>query len=122
MCWLETLDACTDTTATATACFTADHFAVSENTVPETALIECMAQAVAAAAGSRARLRGESNPAGLGVLAAVSEFRVQSPAPIGKPVQIEVRQLTRLDRMVLVSGRISCEGRLIATGNLKLYA
>jgi predicted hotdog family 3-hydroxylacyl-ACP dehydratase len=122
MRWLESLDACTDETASATVCFTPGHFAVADGVVLETALVECMAQTVAAAATNRARTKGVSPPSGTGVLAAVSDFRIHAPAPLDRPVQIEVRQLTRLDRMVLVSGRISSDGQVIATGNLKLYA
>ena len=74
MQWIDALIACTDTTATATVCFTAEHFAVAEGVVPEIALVECMAQTVAAALGQRAHTCGQANRAGKGVLAAVTGF------------------------------------------------
>ncbi len=122
MRWIQSLDQCDDTTARATVTFEPDHFAVADTQVVETALVECVAQTVAAATGHRAQRGGMPRAADSGVLAAVSGFQIQSPPPLGKPIQITVRELTRLDRMLLVEGAVSCEGQLIARGNLKLYA
>jgi len=125
MRWVDSLVECTETTAVATACFSAEHFAVSHGKISEAALVECMAQTVAAAMGERARVRGHSANAGIGhtgMLAAVSNFKVQSPPPLHKPLRIEVRELKRFGPMLLVAGSISCEGQPIADGELTLYA
>lgn len=122
MRFIDALTDCTDTTACATACFNADHFAVADGTVLETALVECVAQTVAAAMGQRARVRGESGGTGTGMLTAVSGFQIHSRAPAEQQLQIEVRELRRLGPMLLVAGTVSCEGQLIAAGDLTLYA
>ena len=49
MRFIDALTDCTDTTASATACFSANHFAVAGGAVLETALVECVAQTAAAA-------------------------------------------------------------------------
>jgi predicted hotdog family 3-hydroxylacyl-ACP dehydratase len=122
MCWIGALTDCTEATATATACFTADHFAVTNGRVPETALIECVAQTVAAALGHRAQTPGLSAPQNVGMLTAISDFSIQSPPPLGKPLCIEVRELKRFGPMLRVAGVISCEGHVLASGELTLYA
>jgi predicted hotdog family 3-hydroxylacyl-ACP dehydratase len=55
MRWIDALTGCTDTTAIATACLTEDSLSVDEGWVLESALVECVAQTVAAAMGRRAR-------------------------------------------------------------------
>jgi len=122
MCWVEELLECTDTTATATTRFTADHFAVANSVAIETALVECMAQTVAAALGQRLRAGGNSGAANNGMLAAVSNFKIHSRPPLDQTLTIEVREVKRLGPMLMISGKISCGTALIATGDLSLYA
>ena len=84
MQWINALADCSETTATATACFPADDFAVADGKVIETALVECVAQTVAAALGQRGRgsagkirCDGEGNAGG--------GFQIQdSIAPAGR--------------------------------------
>ncbi len=122
MRWMEELLDCTDTTATATTRFTADHFAVAAGTVIETALVECMAQTVAAALGQRMRANGTPGAAHNGMLAAVSNFKIFTSPPLDQTLTIEVREVKRLGPMLMITGKISCGPELIATGDLSLYA
>lgn len=122
MRWVEALLDCTETTATAPTRFTTEHFAVAKGVVIETALVECMAQTVAAALGQRMRANGSSGTANHGMLAAVSNFKIHSPPPLGQTLTIEVREVKRLGPMLMIAGRISCGVELIATGDLSLYA
>ena len=122
MQWIEALTDCTETTARATACFNADHFAVAEGSVLETALVECIAQTVAAALGHRSQTRGQPGLTRGGMLAAVSDFRIYSRPPIGKTLCIDVHERKRFGPMLLVTGVVSCEGQTIASGDLTLYA
>ena len=91
-------------------------------TVIETALVECMAQTVAAALGQRMRASGKSGVANNGMLAAVSNFKIHSSPPMNLELTIEVREVKRLGPMLMIAGTISCGTRLIATGELSLYA
>ena len=122
MRWVEELLDYTDTTATATTRFTAEHFAVADGAVIETALVECMAQTVAAARGQRMHARGTPGAANNGMLAAVSNFKILTSPPLDQTLTIEVREIKRLGPMLMIAGKISCGPELIATGDLSLYA
>jgi len=128
MLWVNGLTSYTETAAAANACFNAGDFAVADGSVLETALVECVAQTVAAAMACRkpgnatfrtphSALRTDTT----GMLVSISGFRVQSRPAVGKPLQIETQEIKRFGSMLLVSGRISCEGRAIASGELTLY-
>lgn len=120
--WVEELIDCTDTTATATTRFTADHFAVTDGQVSEAALVELMAQTVAAALGQRMAASGKSGAVNNGMLAAVSNFKIHARPPLEQTLTIEVREVKRLGPMLMITGKISCGAELIATGDLSLYA
>lgn len=122
MRFIDALIECTNTTAVATVCFDTDSFAVADGFVLETALVECVAQTVAAALGLRARQPGQAERLGNGMLVAVSNFKIQSRPPAGKTLRIEVRELKRLGLMLMISGNISCEDQPVATGEMTLYA
>lgn len=122
MLFIDALIDCTDTTATATAQFCTGHFAAANGAVVETALVECVAQTVAAALGQRAKSRGQSGGAPIGMLIAITNFQIRSRPPLDKPLRIEIRDLKRLSPMLMISGNIFCEGQLIASGELTLYA
>lgn len=122
MRFIDALIDCTDTTASATTTFSAEHFAVIDGLVLESALVECVAQTVAAALGHRAMTGGEKEPRAPGMLVAVSNFKVHSRPLPGKLLRIEVSQRKRLGPMLMVSSSIICEGQPIASGELTLYA
>jgi predicted hotdog family 3-hydroxylacyl-ACP dehydratase len=122
MRWITALTACTATTATATACFSENDFPVMDGTVIETALVECIAQTLAAALGQQGKEKGQAGAAGNGMLVGVSNFKIQSRPPFGKILIIEVRERRRLGPMRLISGSISSDGQIIASGDLSVYA
>jgi predicted hotdog family 3-hydroxylacyl-ACP dehydratase len=124
MRFIDALTECTETTAVAMACFSADSFAVVNGFVLETALVECVAQTVAAALGHRAKIHGQSDSGivAKGMLVSVSNFKIQSRPLAGKILRIEIRELKRLGMMLRVSGEIFCDGQKIAAGELTLYA
>jgi predicted hotdog family 3-hydroxylacyl-ACP dehydratase len=122
MRWIDALTECTDTTAVATATFGAEHFAVENGAVLETALVECVAQTAAAALGWRAQAGGKPGAGNNGMLVAATNFRIESRLASGKAVQIEISERKRLGPMLMISGVITCEGKLVASGDLTLYA
>jgi predicted hotdog family 3-hydroxylacyl-ACP dehydratase len=122
MRWVDALIDCAETTATCTARFSAGQLAANQGAVTETALVECVAQTVAAALGHRLRIAGNSETPNHGLLVAVSNFKIISQPPINQTLTIEVRELKRLGPMLMIAGKISCEGRLVAQGELSLYA
>ena len=122
MLWIDAITTCSETTATATVVLGADHFALADGSLLETALVECVAQTVAAALGQRSQTRGQPGRARSGMLAAVSNFRIHSRAPMGKTLRVEVTELKRFGPMLLVSGIVSSDGQTLASGELTLYA
>jgi predicted hotdog family 3-hydroxylacyl-ACP dehydratase len=123
MLWISELTSCTETTASATASFGENSYAVVDGRVLETALVECIAQTVGGALGQRARDRdGESSGPASGMLVATSNFKIHSRPAAGKTLHIEFRETRRLGPMRLVTGTIVCDGQVIAAGDLSLYA
>ena len=122
MRFIDALVECSDTTAAATAIFRAGDFAVVDGNILETALVECIAQTVAAALGQRAQTAGQAGAAKPGMLVAVTNFKIQARAPLEKSLHIEIAERKRLGPMLMISGIISCEGKSIAFGDLTLYA
>ena len=122
MRWIDALTSCTDSTASATACLSADHFAVGGGFVLEAALVECMAQTEAAAMGHRAQTSSASGNPNHGMLVAIRDFSIHSRPRGGDELLIEVRELHRLGPMLRIAGTVSCEGRTVASGELTLYA
>ncbi|MCO5051365.1 MAG: hypothetical protein M9920_03590 [Verrucomicrobiae bacterium] len=122
MRWVEELISCTDTTAIATVRFTKNHFAVANGAVIEAALIECLAQTVAAALGQGRRTDTGDDAAHHGLLAAVANFQIHQPVPLEQTLQAETTEVKRLGPMRLINGRITWNAQLIASGDLSLYA
>lgn len=122
MRWITALVEFTETTARATAELTPDHFALANGALMETALVECVAQTVAAAQGAKASAAGGARPSGSGMLVAVSGFRIESRPAVGKIICVDVRELRRFGPMLLVAGTITCDGTSVASGELTLYA
>lgn len=124
MRFINALTSCNGTTATATACFEQNDFAVADGKVLESALVECVAQTVAAALGHRAQSGGGGKPgtAPNGMLVAASNFKIASRPSVGKILNIEIRETKRLGPMLMIAGTISCDGQVVASGELSLYA
>ncbi|MEP6662827.1 MAG: hypothetical protein ABJC04_04085 [Verrucomicrobiota bacterium] len=122
MQWIDALIECDETTAVARVRFHEKHFAVSEGRVCETALVECIAQTVAAAMGERARRKKSLNITSSGMLTGVSNFKIEKPPPLHRELRIEIRESNRLGPMLRIVGKISDDGQIIASGELTLYA
>lgn len=123
MLWIDELLTCTETTASATVCFGAEHGAVADGVVLETALVECMAQTIAAAVGQRSQAQGGAESVrNEGMLVAVARFQIVTRPECGQPLLIEVRELKRFGSLLLIAGKVSSGGQVIATGELTLYA
>ncbi len=105
--------------------FGREHFAVSEGRILEAALVESMAQTLAAMQGYLARTteadEGEDGPP-LGMLTGVSNFTIYRRPQPGEELIITLTELKKLGRMRLVAGEIRNDGEIVAEGELKLYA
>jgi len=122
MRFIDALVSYTDAEAVATACFAEKKFATADGKVLESALVECLAQTAAAALGQWAKDKGDSGNAAPGMLVAVSSFKIESRPPLEKDLRIEIVERKRLGPMRMISGNIFCDGEIIASGNLSVYA
>lgn len=116
---LRSWDKIDGTGAVAKQLFQAGDYAVEGERVAESALIECLAQAVAAIPGFAAMNQGRS-PA-QGMLVGVEDFEVFAPAMAGHELEIVVEITRSLGPFSLAEGSISQDGETVARGCLKLY-
>ena len=107
------------TGAVAKQLFQAGDYAVEGERVTESALIECLAQAVAAIPGFAAKHQGRSPAPGM--LVGVEDFEVFAPAMAGHELDILVKITRSLGPFSLAEGSISQDGEPVARGCLKLY-
>lgn len=122
MRWVDALVECTETTAVATVRLGEDHFALHNGTLLETALVECVAQTVAAALGHRMRASGRPGAANQGMIIGVTNFKIITAPRAGETLTIETREVKRLGPMLLVAATITSAGQSIASGEISLYA
>lgn len=117
MVFIDSLVAAEPGYARATMTFPEGHFAVADGRVLEPALVECVAQTMAAYLSHTTPVP-EGPP---GMLAGVAGFTVRRAPRAGEPIEIEVRELKTLGPMSVVHGRISSGDETLAEGELKLY-
>ena len=123
MQWIHALVECTEKSAVATAKFGENDFPVADGKVLETALVECVAQTVAAALGHRAKGGGGATAAKPhGMLVAATNFKIISRPSAEKTLRVEIEETKRLGPMLMIHGKISCDGQIVASGDLSLYA
>jgi predicted hotdog family 3-hydroxylacyl-ACP dehydratase len=82
-------------------------------------LVELVAQTYAAAQGYRDR--DKQNPVNRGYLVGVSDFRIESCPPAGRPLLIKIDSSCSFDDFYLVQGQVLCDNTVVASGNLKVW-
>jgi predicted hotdog family 3-hydroxylacyl-ACP dehydratase len=117
MLLLDALIGAGEQTACAEATLAEGHAGIAGGRVLEAALIECVAQTVAA---WKAHAAGEGPPT-QGLLAGVADFRVLRHPAAGERMTIRVREDRRLGPLTLATGEIFCGDERVATGQLKLH-
>ncbi|MDO9532503.1 MAG: hypothetical protein Q7O12_10290 [Deltaproteobacteria bacterium] len=99
--------------------FQPDDYGVSEGQVLAGALIEAMAQAVAAIQGLAAASQGDLPPKGM--LVGVEGLTVLAPVNLGRRLAILVEITRQLRPFIMADGSIFQDGTLIAKGCLKFF-
>ncbi len=119
---IDTLQQWTADSAEGVVTFSQDHMGVVDGFVTEPALIEAMAQTLAAMESANARSQdgASKGTAVSGVLCGVSRFDIKDVPRAGMPLTIEVVVEKRLGPMMLASGSIRCQGTLVASGQLQV--
>lgn len=106
-------------TATAVKTFRLGSYGTDGGTVLEPALIECLAQTMAAMKGRQARAEGRA-PA-FGMLVGVSDFVFHRPARCESELTLTVAVRASLPPFVLAAGQVRQDGELVAEGSLKFF-
>jgi predicted hotdog family 3-hydroxylacyl-ACP dehydratase len=119
MVLIDALVHCDADSAVAEKTFAPESYGADGGQVAEAALIECLAQTMAALAGQAARDAGDRPSAG--VLAGVRGFAFHRPARCGRPLRLAVEIERRLGPLCRAAGRIEQDGALVAEGELTFY-
>ncbi len=99
--------------------FCEDDYPVSNGIVAESALIECVAQTVAAKQGREVLELGKKPENGL--LVGVDEFEIHKPAVTGSRITINAKLSMCFGQFRIIDGTVSQNGEVIAEGGLKFY-
>lgn len=119
MVWIDAIIECDDESATSTKVFSGDDYGAECSKIPETVLIECLAQTIAAMNGVSARRLGR--PVARGMLVGVDGFEFCRSARAGVKFEFFVRITRKLGPFVFAEGTVRHEGEVTAKGNLKFY-
>ena len=117
MVMIESLVEASPERAVAAKTFRDGDYGLDGDMVAEPALVECVAQTVAAMQGY-GRFAAGARP-GIGFLAGVARFSIHFQPRRGEPLTIETQVTRRLGTMCLVTGKILREGRILAEGELR---
>ncbi len=99
--------------------FQPDDYGVSAGQVLTGALIEAMAQAVAALQGIAAAPQGHPPPAGM--LVGIEDLKLLSPVTSGRRLVIVAEITRQLRPFIMATGSIFQDGTLVASGCLKFF-
>lgn len=116
---IDALVSCGPDSAVGVRTSAADGYAATGNRVEEPALIEALAQTVAALHG--AQPGAENAPPARGVLVGISDFEFPRPAAVGRELRLEVHIEKRLGPLCLVSAYALQDGVVVAQGLLKFH-
>ncbi len=119
MRFIERLLECSERSAMAETTFAEDGYGVDDGRVSEPALLECMAQTMAAHQGQRAREQGiEPAP---GMLVGVKDVHFLQPAASGLRLEIRVDITHKVGSFYLAYCRVLQDSVEVASGTLKFF-
>lgn len=119
MLLIDALIEATDTLAVAEKTFRHTDYGIDGDCVCEPALIECMAQTMAAYQGQKALER--NIPPQPGLLVGVRDARIESAVPCDEYLQIRVEITHRVGDFAVASCRISRDDDVVASATLKFH-
>jgi predicted hotdog family 3-hydroxylacyl-ACP dehydratase len=119
MVLIDRLVRCDATSAVAVRTFAPGAYGTDGDRVLEPALIEGLAQTVAAMNGNLGL--GTVAQPGEGMLVMVSDFEFPAAAVVGRPLELRIDVTRQLGAFHLAEGRIDQDGRIVASGSLSFY-
>jgi len=97
----------------------ADNIFLKEDRLLEPALVENIAQTAAARAGWLAL--NENRPVTLGYIGAIQQLEIFDLPVKGDILDTEIKVMNQVFNVTLISGKLSCQGRLLATCEMKIF-
>ncbi len=108
-----------DTTISTGLCIKADNIFVENGEFKEPGLVENIAQTAAARAGYISK--SENKPVLVGYIGAVNNLQVYFLPKTGDELITEITIENQIFDVTLISGKIVCNGKLIAQCNMKIF-
>lgn len=96
-----------------------DNILVKDGKFSEAGLIENIAQTAAARAGVTAMQ--ENKPVAIGYIAAVQNLEIITLPETNNTIHTEITAENEIMNVLLISGKTSCNGKLLATCNMKIF-
>ena len=96
-----------------------DNILVKEGKFSEAGLIENIAQTAAARAGVTAIQ--ENRPVAIGYIAAVQNLEIITLPETNNTIHTEITAENEIMNVLLISGKTSCDGKLLAKCNMKIF-
>ncbi len=109
----------TETAATTGFTIQADNIFVKDGVFKEPGLVENIAQTAAASAGYIAHT--ENKPVLVGYIGAVNNLQVFALPKTGDELITEITTENQIFDVTLISGKITCNGQLIAQCKMKIF-
>ncbi len=109
----------TETAATTGFTIQADNIFVQDGVFKEPGLVENIAQTAAASAGYIAHT--ENKPVLVGYIGAVNNLQVFALPKTGDELITEITTENQIFDVTLISGKITCNGQLIAQCKMKIF-
>jgi len=98
---------------------TADNVFTTNDRFTEPGLVENIAQTAAAGAGYKAQQ--ENQPVKEGFIGAIKDLEIFDLPEVGDKLQTEVKIETQVFNMTVVSGKVTCREKLLATCEMKIF-
>jgi predicted hotdog family 3-hydroxylacyl-ACP dehydratase len=113
------LEHCEDTVARSRFEIKSDNIFVSDGILQEAALVENIAQTAAARAGWMAQKNDQ--PVAIGYIGAIQQLEITALPQVGQVLETEIRIVNQVFDVTLISGKINCDGKLLASCDMKIF-
>ena len=92
---------------------------VEDGRLTEPGLVEAMAQAAAAGTGFHYRAANKKVP--VGYIGAIQQLQIFSLPVVGDEIRMEIHLKTTVLNVTLISGQVSCNNKILATCDMKIF-
>ena len=96
-----------------------DNIFLNKDRLLEPALVENIAQTAAARAGWLAL--NENKPVAIGYIGAIQQLEIFDLPVKGDTLETEIRVMNQVFNVTFISGKLCCNGRLLATCEMKIF-